>query len=215
MNSADKLREQLEQDIIAGVLQPGEKLDEVLLSKRFEVSRTPVREALQRLSSSGLVEVKPRRGAFVSNISLTKMMEMFEVMSELEGICARLAARRITSDQREQIQIALDACTQAELKGDSDNFYHANVKFHHVIYDASHNQFLAQQAKDLHFRLAPYRRLQLQVRHRIHQSQKEHVEVTKNILDGNSDASEALMKSHVAVQGEKFSDIVSKLNIDK
>jgi DNA-binding GntR family transcriptional regulator len=213
MNSADKLREQLEQDIIAGNLKPGEKLDEVALTERFTVSRTPIREALHRLSSSGLIEIKPRRGAFVRKFSLAEIMEMFEVMSEMEGVCARLAARRINSEQRQQLQAALDACNKAELEGDSDNFYHANVEFHHVIYEACHNVFLCDKAKDLHLRLAPYRRLQLQVRHRMHESQKEHIEVAKSILDGNIDASELLMKSHVAVQGEKFSDIVSKLNV--
>ena len=85
MRRADALRDQLEQDIVTGTLRPGERLDEQSLAARFGVSRTPIREALMQLASAGLIELQPRRGAFVASLSLKEVIERFEVMAALEG----------------------------------------------------------------------------------------------------------------------------------
>jgi DNA-binding transcriptional regulator YhcF (GntR family) len=92
---AEDLVQALERDIVTGMLQPGDRLDERGLSERFNVSRTPVREALQSLARSGLVATLPRRGTVVASITVGELIEMFEVMAELEAMCARLAARRM------------------------------------------------------------------------------------------------------------------------
>jgi DNA-binding GntR family transcriptional regulator len=210
MTAADAVREQLEQDIITGDLQPGERLDEVALTGRFGVSRTPIREALRRLGMSGLVEIRPRRGAFVHQVSLAEMIEMFEVMAELEGMCGRLAARRIMPEQQLRLEAALDACVEAASGGDTDAYYQANADFHACLYESSQNGFLAAQAHALHTRLAPYRRLQPRVVHRMHESLTEHREVVEAILRGDPAAAEAALESHVGIQGEKFSDLASQ-----
>jgi DNA-binding GntR family transcriptional regulator len=209
MSFVDTIREQLEQDIITGVFQPGDRLDEVSLAERFSTSRTPVRETLQRLISSGLSEHHPRRGVFVRRISLYRLVEMFEVMAELEGMCARLAVRRITPEQSNRLAESMVACGEAAKSGDADDYYRANSEFHIIIYEASQNGFLIEQAKALHTRLAPYRRLQLRVRYRIGQSMVEHREVLTAIEEGNSEKAETAAKAHVVIQGEKFSDLVS------
>jgi DNA-binding GntR family transcriptional regulator len=211
MNFADKMREQLEQDLITGVFQPGDRLDEVSLAKRFSTSRTPVRETLQRLASSGLVEYRPRRGVFVRRISLNELVEMFEVMAELEGMCARLAARRIRPEQLAQLADSLAACEAAAQSGNADQYYGINSEFHLNIYEASQNGFLLEQAKALNTRLAPYRRLQLRVHYRINQSMVEHREVFAAIEAGDSAKAQAALKAHVSVQGERFSDLVASL----
>src|SRR5688500_16243064 len=92
MRRADRLRDQLEQEIVTGILRPGERLDEQGLAARFGVSRTPIREALMQLASAGLVELQARRGAFVASMSLKDVLERFEVMATLEGMCGALAA---------------------------------------------------------------------------------------------------------------------------
>lgn len=211
-NSADRLREELEQDIVTGAIKPGDRLDEVQLATRFQVSRTPIREALQRLSMSGLIELKPRRGAFVRDISLTELVEMFDVMAELEGMCARLAARRITLEQGEAIRTKLSACVESAENGDTDRYYHANAEFHHLIYEASQNGFLSEQAKGLHARLAPYRRLQLRVLHRMRQSLAEHQAVADAIISGDAELAETTIKSHVCIQGDRFSDLAAQFS---
>ena len=86
--------------IVTGALRPGEKLDEASLAARFEVSRTPVREALGQLSAMGLVDRRPNRGAIVAVVTQEHLSSMFESMAELEGICARFSAERMTPGER-------------------------------------------------------------------------------------------------------------------
>ena len=100
MRRAEALRDKIEQDIVTGRFQPGERLDEQSLADRFGVSRTPIREALMQLASTGMVELHSRRGAFVASLGLKEIIERFEAMAALEGMCGALAARRITDEQR-------------------------------------------------------------------------------------------------------------------
>lgn len=207
----DILAERLEEDIVSGRLAPGERLDEVSLATSFGVSRTPVREVLQRLASSGLVELRPRRGAIVSRISIGRMVEMFEVMAELEGMCGRLAARRMTTPEHAALNAALEECRRTAAAGDADAYYYENQRFHYVVYDGSHNHFLAEQARTLHRRLEPYRRLQLRVRSRLAASLSEHERVVEMLLAGNAEGAERALKAHVAIQGERFNDLLASL----
>ena len=167
MRRADELRDRLEQEVVTGELHPGERLDEQSLADRFGVSRTPIREALIQLAASGLVTLHPRRGAFVAALGLKQIVERFEVMAALEGMCGALAARRITDDERRLLLAAHEACAAEAASGGPDAYYYQNERFHHVIYEACHNAFLALQARQLHGRLKPYRRLQLRARSRV------------------------------------------------
>lgn len=208
---ADRLRDQLEQDIVTGVHAPGDRLDEVRLAERFNVSRTPIREAFQQLAASGLLELRPRRGAFVRSASISEIIEMFEVMAELEGMCGRLAARRISTEQTLALKEAMAACAAAVEGGDTDAYYYENECFHHVIYRACGNRFLTAQATTLHRRLKPYRRLQLRVRGRMRQSLIEHQKIVEAIIGEEPDVAESLLKDHVIIQGEGFNDLVAGL----
>jgi DNA-binding GntR family transcriptional regulator len=140
--SADEIRETIEQRIVEGEFEDGERLDEVKLATRFGVSRTPLREALRMLAGSGLVELIPRRGAFVRHPGIVELVEMFEVMAELEALCGRLAARRISPGELAEITVTARACEQALQKEDPDAYYHRNEEFHQLIYKAAGNSFL-------------------------------------------------------------------------
>jgi len=211
VSQALKLRDALEDEIVNGLLRPGDRLDEAALAERFNVSRTPIREAFKYLVGSGLVETIPNRGSFVASVGLPQLIEMFEVMAELEGMCARLAARRITDIEAEALRSLLDGCSRAKETGDPDAYYYENERFHDCIYGASHNGFLAQQARQLQMRLKPYRRLQLRVRHRAARSLEEHRNIVDAILGGDEGAAEALIKDHVKIQGERFTDFVATI----
>lgn len=214
-SQAAKLRDILEDDIVNGVLRPGERLDEAALAERFKVSRTPIREAFKNLVGTGLVETIPNRGTFVTDVGLPQLIEMFEVMAELEGMCARLAARRITEQEGEALQQRLEDCAQANERGDPDAYYYQNERFHDCLYRASHNTFLAHQARQLQMRLKPYRRLQLRVRNRAKNSLAEHRLIVAAILAGEESAAEAATKGHVNVQGERFTDLVATIAADR
>jgi DNA-binding GntR family transcriptional regulator len=211
MKISEQLREAIEEQIATGELPPGSTLDEFTLAARHGVSRTPAREALIQLASEGLIEIRPRRGAVVTSIGPTRLLEMFEVMGELEAMCARLAARRMSASERSELVAAHEACEAARAASDSDRYFYCNERFHDVIYAGSHNSFLREQAQQLHRRLRPYRRLQLRVRDRMSTSFSEHDEVVKAILAGDGDAAASALRDHVVVQGARFGDLMSSL----
>jgi DNA-binding GntR family transcriptional regulator len=212
MKISDQLREKIEELIATGELQPGSSLDEATLVEQHGVSRTPVREAMIQLAAEGLIEIRPRRGAVVTSIGPARLMEMFEVMAELEAMCGRLAARRMSDEQRRALLAAHEACEEARAKDDSDAYFYCNEQFHAVIYAGSQNLFLIEQTTQLQRRLRPYRRLQLRVRNRMGVSFKEHLSVVEAITAGDPDATENALRSHVMVQGERFADLLASLN---
>ncbi len=206
-----KLRRQLEQEIFSGTLEPGTRLDEQALAQRFKVSRTPVREALRQLTSSGLVEMRPHQGAVVATITLVRMIEMFEVMAELEGLCARLAARRMTDEERSKLVEIHEECQRHSDNGEIEAYYACNKTFHEAIYAGSHNQFLEESTCAIRNRLSPYRRHQLNHSGRLVQSFAEHDEVVEAILKMDDDAAAQALTRHINIQGNVFTDFISSL----
>lgn len=207
-----QISKKIEDDIVFGRLRPGEKLEEVELCEKYGVSRTPIREALKLLASEGLVEVRPRRGAIIPTLNLVTLCEMFEVMAELEGMCGRLAARRIQEQEKSQLLVLHNACEQYVLSDQSEDYYEANKAFHFYLYQLSRNGFLIEQASQLHNRLHPYRRLQLRVNNRMHHSFSEHQAIVEAIINADETKAEQLLKSHVQIQGQKFTDLMANLN---
>jgi DNA-binding GntR family transcriptional regulator len=209
--TADRIREEIEQAVLTGEFGDGMRLDEITLCNRFGVSRTPVREALNQLAASGLLEMIPRRGAFVRLPGFVEVVEMFEVMAELEAMCGRLAAKRISEEQLKRFQIACDKCEAAEVANNANGYYRENETFHQILYEASGNGFLRGQALQLQKRLQPFRRMQLQVRGRIRQSLDEHRLIREAIEAGDGEAAASQLRDHVKVQGEKFFDLMHGL----
>ncbi|MEH3087565.1 MAG: GntR family transcriptional regulator [Xylophilus ampelinus] len=208
---SEQLREAIEEEIATGRLLPGTHLDETALAQRYGVSRTPIREALSLLAGEGLVEARPRRGAVVAQVTAQRLIEMFEVMAELEALCARQAARRMTDADLREVEAAHEACRAAAAGQDPDAYFYANEDFHRRVYLSSHNGYLSEQAQALQRKLRPYRRLQLRVRNRIARSIEEHETVMQALRRGDGDASAAAMRSHVVVQGERFADLLASL----
>ncbi len=211
VSRASELVPILEQEIVTGSLKPGTKLDETLLAERFGVSRTPIREALTRLAAGGLVEIRPRRGAVVSTITIKDLMNMFEVMANLEAVCARFAARRITPEEKEELVATHGLCSALSETDQYDEYYKQNMVLHGLIYKAAHNEYLEKQTLDLRLRLSPHRRLQVRIPGRMQSSSKEHGELVAAILEGNAELAEKLTRDHVAIQGERFTDFLSTL----
>lgn len=208
---SEQMSDLIEERIVTGLYPPGMRLDETELAADLGVSRTPIREALIQLSSAGLVEIRPRRGAIVADIGPQQLCEMFEVMAELEAMCGRLAARRITEAEQQALTVAHEACSAARDANDADNYYRLNEQFHHLIYAASHNVFLEEQTVALHRRLRPYRRLQLRVRDRMSTSFAEHAGILEAILAEQGELSAERLRAHVVVQGQRFADLVASL----
>lgn len=211
MKISERLCETIEELIATGELAPGSALDEAMLVERYAVSRTPVREALIQLAAEGLVELRPRRGAVVAQATPQRLVEMFEVMAELEAMCARLAARRAADADIAAIEAAHERCRGAAERRDPDAYFYCNEAFHRSLYDSAHNAFLAEQAQALQRKLRPYRRLQLRVRHRLQRSFEEHQGIVDAIRAGDPDRAASAVRSHVIVQGERFADLLAGL----
>ncbi|MDE4275743.1 GntR family transcriptional regulator [Phaeobacter gallaeciensis] len=208
---ADSIAEELEELIFDGTFADGDRLDEVRLAEQFGVSRTPLREAFQRLALSGLVQLIPRRGAFVRQPGPVELMEMFEVMAELEAVCGRLAAKRISDQALDELNDANAKCQAAVDAQDSDAYYVENERFHRILYRESGNGFLEQEACKLHKRLKPFRRQQLRFRGRLAQSMDEHKAVVQALVRGDGETAANALRDHVAVQGEKFHTLMASL----
>ncbi len=213
VSAADHVRRALEDAIAEGDLMPGKRLEEEELAARFGVSRTPVREALRMLSISGLVAIEPRKGAVVAALGMDRLIELFEAMSELEGVCGRLAARRITErematlvDQHERCATAAREAVRSADGESFDRYYAENAVFHEMIYRASHNAYLSDEVQSLRRRLQPYRRLQLRMAGRVQESLGEHQRIVDAITARNEAAAETLLRAHVSIQGHLFAD---------
>jgi len=208
---AEKIAETLEQLVFSGEYQDGQRLDEVKLAEHFSVSRTPVREALQLLVASGMAEQIPRRGVFVRQPGPVALMEMFETMAELEAACGRFAASRITEDGLARLVVANENCQQAINDQDRGRYYDENEVFHQIIYHGAANSFLEKEALRLQYRLRPYRKVQLRFRGRMDQSMAEHVAVVEALQNGDTERAASSLRQHVAVQGEKFHQLMASL----
>ena len=208
---AEAIAEELEGLIVTGDLAHGTRLNEARLAERFGVSRTPVREAVQRLSQSGLVEQIPHRGAFIRQPDPLELLEMFEVMAELEAFCGQLAARRISDAALDGLRRANAACAAMVEAGDPDAYYRETEIFHQTIYREAGNRFLERQTLQLSRRLKPFRRAQLRLRGRMKRSLSEHAGIIEELAAGDGRAVADRMRAHVAVQGDHARDLLAGL----
>jgi DNA-binding GntR family transcriptional regulator len=196
---ADAIRQKLADDILQGVYSPGARLDESGLAKRFNVSRTPVREALRQLTSAGLVEMRPRRGVIVSLPSDTALAEMFEVMGELEAACVRLATQRMSPAERVRLEVAHRRSFEAVRNNDKESYRALNFEFHDVIYRGAHNEFLLATTIGIRQRIAPFRRAQFAIAERLAKSHAEHDAILRAVLSGAGQTASELMRNHVNI----------------
>ena len=208
---ADQIANTLEQLVFSGEFQDGERLDELKLAEQFHVSRTPIREALQVLVSSGMAEQIPRRGVFIRQPGPVELMEMFETMAELEASCGRLAAVRMSDAGLERLIEAHQRCKDAVEQEDAAAYYLENEAFHQEIYLGATNSYLQREALKLQNRLKPYRRVQLRFRGRMGQSLAEHEEIIAALTAGDAERAEKTLRAHVNVQGERFQQLMAGL----
>jgi len=127
---AEQIADRLEQLVFQGKYEDGQRLDEIRLAEHFKVSRTPIREALQRLVISGMAEQIPRRGVFIRQPGPVELLEMFETMAELEAACGRFAATRMPDEALDRLEEANDRCRSAIERQDADGYYRENEAFH-------------------------------------------------------------------------------------
>ena len=155
------------------------------------------------------MRLEARGGAFIGLPDFVVRVEVFEVMAGLGAMFGFHAARHLTGPQMRAIAGTIEACEAAITEGDFDEYYRENETFHHLLYEASGNRFLAGEAARLHRRLKPYRRLQLRANGRIPQSMREHRAIYSALERNDSKAAADALRMHVAIQGERFNDLMA------
>lgn len=204
----DRIRARLEQDILGGTLSPGMPIDEKALALSFNTSRTPVREALLLLSARGLVEIVPRTGIYVRQLRANELVAMMEALGELEGVLARLAALRIGPVLRDELLQALAGTAAQAQADDAEAYQQANAALHGVIYRASGNPYIVEQAQTVRMQISAYRGRMFEKPGRLAASQREHERVVEWILKGHADNAAEAMRDHISVGGKVFADLV-------
>lgn len=194
---SEAIADQLSAEIISGSLAAGSKLDEQTLTERFGVSRTPVREALHSLVARSLVERIPYKGVVVASITRSRIEQMFETMGEIEALCGRFAAERMTIGERGHLEMLHLEMNALAANQQIEAYEAANTTFHQSIYLATHNEDMIELAQTLRLKLAPFRRSQLRAEARMKQSSQEHGEIVFALLDRDAKAAESALRRHM------------------
>ncbi len=208
---AADIRATLQDEIESGKLGPGAALDERALATRFEVSRTPVREALQQLAARGLVRIAPRQGVFVSRLSVNRVRAMLEYIGELESLCAKLAARRLDEDVRRALDAAIAQCEEAAERGGAAEYAVANTVFHEAVYAGCRNEYLAEQIRQARRLIQRYRVRDFQTKAQIAASLADHRKIAQAIQAGDEALAAETMLLHVPAGTTGFSEFLAKV----
>jgi DNA-binding GntR family transcriptional regulator len=203
---ADRVREALADDIIAGRSPPGTRLEEAGLARRFAVSRTPVREALRELAATGLARITPHQGAVVLRVSDGKLGEIFEAVAELEAVCSRLAALRMSAAERAGLEALHRHCGSLVRSGDHERYHEANAEFHAAVRRGSGNAVLQETVAALRRRFAPLSRAQFRGPGRLAHSYAEHEEIVRAIQRGDAGEAYRVAHRHVLSVRSAFAD---------
>ncbi len=210
---ADTIAQQLADQILTGELTPGERIEEKRVTEQFGVSRTPVRDALRQLAATGLVAIKPHRGVTVVDLEIEQLSDMFEAQAELEALCARLCARRMSNIERKKLQMVAARSEPALAKTDHELYSSTNEEFHHMIYAGAHNKTLEQLAINLWNRVAPFRRsIFFKQANRMERSFEEHDAIIAAIIAGDEDTAQQAMHAHITNSSVNAIDYLQSQN---
>ena len=185
------------QDILCGRYAEGDELTEAGLGAELGVSRTPVREALRQLELEGLVELVPNKGAFVTGISPKDILDIYEIRSRLEGLCARWAAEHITDEELDEMEEIMHLSEFHAEKEHYEKVFELDGRFHELMYAASHSKILAHELSDFHQYVQRVRKLSIKNRVRSRLANEEHNRIFNALKAHDGDLAETLAREHI------------------
>ena len=206
----DEVAQQLRDQIFSGDLAQGSFLDEVTLSNKLKISRTPLREALKVLTAEGLVRHEPRRGCFVSEVTEKDLDEIFPIIALLEGRCAFEAARNISESDILAMDVLHERLQQCSKSKRINDYYATNLSIHEAIITLANNGWLAQVISDLRKILKLARLQQLHAPGRLAQSLSEHMAIYAALRAHDCEGAEAAMRTHLTRQREALKQLASQ-----
>lgn len=195
--ASEEIVEILRDAIISGEMKPRERLIEADLSAKYNVSRTPIREAIKRLSATGLVEVIPYKGAFVADINIDEIGDIYNVRIILEGQATRLAVKRIPEEAIAQLEKILDNMESAMQTFDKILFEEGNEEFHRLIYSYCGNKVMESFIDELLSKSAMFRRSSWQSERNSMLIVKTHRGILEAIKNKDEDVAQELAENHI------------------
>ncbi len=195
--SSERVYQALRHRILAGMLEPGSRLVELQLATEFTVSRTPVREALKRLTAEGLIRVDPVRGIVVSDVDARELEEIFVVREVLDGLAARLAAGRVSSTDLTKLHLLMDMMRDAVRSGQWEGMVQANIKFHDVLHQAAGNERLRHLTRNLLDFVRRFSNEAFASQERAAEVLAEHEEIIRAMELRDPDLAEKVARRHV------------------
>lgn len=202
LSSSELVYRRLREDIITGRLAPGTRLVELNIAAEFGVSRTPVREALKRLTAEKLVFSDPSRGVVVHAPDASEIEDVFVVREALDALAARLAAHRITPSELARLRVIVDSMRRAIRAGRREQVILANQRFHDVIYAAAGNEMLARVASDLRDFVRRFTTLPFASPDRVEHVLAEHEAILEALAAHDPEAAEAASRRHLEAARE-------------
>jgi len=204
MKNSDIIRHFIEANIRTGKLPPGTLIDEQELARHFNVSRTPVREALLHLQAQGIVESLSRNGMSVARLTIQELLAIWELMAEMEAAAARLACERMSDDELLKLKQLHESSESLASGGNASAWSELNYAFHMALYDGCRNPFLKEELIRLRLRTAGYLKQAYRSIGRAQASYEQHGELLQALLARNSEEASKMMLKHISLaQGAK------------
>ncbi|WDV46005.1 GntR family transcriptional regulator [Clostridiaceae bacterium M8S5] len=201
LNNYKPLREivfnHLREAIIKGVLKPGERLMEIQLAEKLGVSRTPVREAIRKLELEGLVIMVARKGAYVADVSLNDIINIFEIRGALEELAAQLATERISDQELMLLQAKHAEFEACFYKDDNDLKLQKDIEFHDIIYKATRNNRLISMLDGLREQIGRYRKTYMNSFDLAHKAGVEHEKLLSAIVNKDGNVAKECARAHI------------------
>ncbi len=206
---------ELKHKILTGEIQSETRLMEISLAETMNVSRTPIREAISRLADEGLVQVEPRRGAYVSKISIKNMLDIFETREDLEGFTAYLATKRSTDKQKLELRRIAERYAEATERQDKELVIELDEAFHNYIVGCCNNDTLAEMIKyiqdlSLRFRYLYYDDFSLYPG-----TAEQHTKIMEAISAGDADLARKEGEEHIRILKNFIFELGKKLEQDR
>ena len=194
-----RVRERLREGILTGELAPGEVLSETALARSFGVSRGPIREALGRLGSEGLVRITPRRGAIVAELTPDEFVEAYQVREALETFGIRLAVPRLDASDLTRLRELHEEMVEHAQRHEVNAFFEANSAFHELFVVGSGNRKLAEMYRQLMDQMGRYVARSLALRGSLDKSIAEHSAILEAVEAGDGEQAARLLADHIEV----------------
>lgn len=201
--------------ITSGTLQPGERLMENQLAEQMRVSRTPVREAIRKLEQEGLVVMVPRRGTYVADLSIRDINEVFEIRTALEVLAAGLAAERIREEDLEELERLLVEIGEHIERGDMDQLVDADIRFHDILFGATHNKTLAGIISNLREKITLFRTISYAYPGRAKRSLEEHRRLVEALAQRSPILAQQVARKHMENAEQTLLQHMSESNVTK